>query len=319
VVVSSHSRATLLDGLIDALEAQHNQDFEVIVADNGSADDTWAVLSARCARTPLRLRALRLALHDGPGTPRNTCIAEARGKLIAFTDDDCLPAPSWLSRLTAALADGAAVAQGRTVPEPGGWAGPWGRSLEVTRPTGLFETANLAARRDAILAVGGFRAERLLSGRAFGEDVELGTAVARTGGFAFAEDAVVYHRVMPASYRDFIEERKRLAGFPLLLRRVPELRRQVFLGMFLSRRTAITDLALGIGVVGQVVVLLLTFSSWVTVTDLAFVPWFAVLVSEARSRPGRNRLIRAAQLGVADLAGAAALLSGSLRARRVVL
>src|SRR5690348_11050582 len=81
VVVSSHGRAALLAGLLEALEAQDHGDFEVIVADNGSEDETWSVLTARCAQTPLRLRAIRLAFHDGPGVPRNTCIDNSRGTI----------------------------------------------------------------------------------------------------------------------------------------------------------------------------------------------------------------------------------------------
>lgn len=316
VVVSSHNRARLLYALLDALEEQDHDDFEVVVADNGSDDDTWSALITKCSRTSLRLCALRLDFHDGPAVPRNTCIAEAGGDLIVFTDDDCLPTPGWLSAITAAFDDHTVLVQGKTIPEPGGWAGSWGRSLTVTSPTGLYETANLAARRDAILVAGGFPSERLLSGRAFGEDVLLGSALARIGGVRFAADAVVHHRVMPGTYRDFLSERRRLAGFPMLLRYVPELRRKAFLRLFLSKRTAITDLAL-LAVPAYVVIALLTsFSPLAALAGLALLPWFVALWREARGRAGRNRVIRALQLARADVTGAVALLTGTLKARR---
>jgi glycosyltransferase involved in cell wall biosynthesis len=318
VVVSTHGRAALLAGLLDALEAQHVDDAEVIVADNGSADDTWSTLTARCGTTSLRLMALRLPFHNGPAVPRNTCIAMSRAPIVAFTDDDCLPAPGWLAALSAAFDDSIDLVQGRTIPEPGGWAGPWGRSLDVPGPTGLYETANLAARRAAIVAVGGFGSERLLSGRAFGEDVILGAAIARHGGFRFAPAALVHHRVMPGTYRDFIQERLRLAGFPMLLRQVPELRQRAFARIFLSRRTAITDLALA-GVAANMVASVLTYSAWAIVPELAVVPWIVALWREARLRPGRNRLVRAVQLLYGDLAGCTALIAGSLQARRLLL
>ncbi|HVY08677.1 MAG TPA: glycosyltransferase family A protein [Mycobacteriales bacterium] len=318
VVVSTHNRGALLDGLLGALEAQDHRDTEVVVADNGSSDDTWQLLTARCARTPMRLRALRLPFHDGPGVPRNTCIAEARAELIAFTDDDCLPTPHWLSALTAAFDAGTAIVQGRTLPEPGGWGGPWGRTLTVTSPSGLYETANLAARRAAILEVGGFAGQRLLSGRAFGEDVVLGSAIARTGGFRFAADAVVHHRVMAGNYRDFLDERRRLAGFPMLVREVPELRQRAFLRLFLSRRTASADLAVA-AATAVVVADLLTLSPWPSLIGLAMLPWVAALSQDAKARPGRGRASRAAQLGWADVVGFGALLAGSIRARRLLL
>lgn len=319
VVVSTHNRWGLLGGLLDTLEAQDDPDFEVIVADNGSSDDTWSTLTTRCAETSMRMRAVRLDFHDGPAVPRNTCIAEARGELIAFTDDDCLPTPTWLSELTKAFEDRIDIVQGRTEQDPGGWAGPWGRTLNVTSPSGLFETANLAARRKAILAVGGFSEERLLWGRAFGEDVVLGSAIARCGGFRFAESAIVHHRVMPGRYRDFLEERARLRGFPLLVRAVPELRQRAFARVFLSRRTAVVDLALISVVVAWLLDALAGYSPWVHLLDLTFLLWFVAAWRDARARPGRLRVIRAAQICFADLNGAAALLNGSLHARRLLL
>ncbi|HVW81473.1 MAG TPA: glycosyltransferase family A protein [Mycobacteriales bacterium] len=321
VVVSTHGRAGLLGGLLDTLERQAGVDFEVVVADNGSPDETWAALVERCASTPLRLLALRLPFHDGPGVPRNTCVAAARASLIAFTDDDCLPTPGWLAALVAAFDDSAGegvdIVQGATAPEPGGWAGPWGRSLSVPAASGLFETANLAVRRTSFEAAGGFGAKRLLSGRAFGEDVVLGAAIAAGGGFRFAPDALVHHRVMPGSYRDFLRERWRLMGFPLLVRMVPELRSRAYLGIFLGRRRAITDL----GVCGLLLAIgLAAAGRWLGLLALlAAVPWATVLWREAGARPCVPRPLRAAQLLVADLVGFAALLIGSARARRLLL
>jgi glycosyltransferase involved in cell wall biosynthesis len=317
VVVSSHSRAELLSGLIDALEAQDHHDFEVLIADNGSTDDTWSVLTRRCAATHLRLRALRLDFHDGPAVPRNTCIAEARGELVAFTDDDCLPTPSWLTAITAAFDDATVIVQGRTAPDPEGWAGPWGRTLDVPGPTGLYETANLAVRRAAVLDAGGFGAERLLSGRAFGEDVVLGAAIARSGGFGFAPDAVVHHRVMPGTYRHFLTERRRLAGFPQLVRLVPELRDRAYLRVFLGRRRAITDLGLA-GLLAAVVSA--SLGEWLGLVALvAVIPWLRQAWREAGARPGLPRPLRSLQLMVADVIGFGALVGGSLRARRLLL
>lgn len=317
VVVSSHGRAALLSGLLDALEAQDHPDFEVVVADNGSPDDTWTVLTERCAATPLRLRALRLAFHDGPAIPRNTCIGAARAAVIAFTDDDCLPTQTWLSSITAAFDDDIAVVQGRTAPEPGGWAGPWGRTLDVASASGLYETANLAARRDAIEASGGFGGKRLLSGRAFGEDVVLGASIARGGGFRFAPDAVVHHRVMPGTYGDFVRERRRLSGFPQLLRLVPELRHRAFLRLFLGRRRAITDLGIA-GIVAAVVSLAVGWPLG-AVGFVATLPWLRQLWRESAAYPGLPRAVRMAQLMYADLIGFGALVGGSVRARRLLL
>ena len=311
VIVSTHGRSGYLAGMLDTLEQQTHRDFEVVVADNGSPDDTWDTLLARCESTPLRLQALRLDAHDGPAVPRNTAVGRSRGSWLAFTDDDCLPAAQWLTALQAATGHDVTVVQGRTDPDPDGWGGPWGRTLRVSGVSGLYETANLACPRSAFDAAGGFPAERLLSGRAFGEDVLLGARLARAGRVVAAPDALVHHRVLPGSYRQFLSERNRLAGFPALVQAVPELRESFQAGVFLSRRTATADAGIA-GLVGAVALrrpLLVA----------AAVPWAAQCWRAAAQRPGRHRLVRAAQLGVGDVVAAAALVRGSVRARRLVL
>jgi glycosyltransferase involved in cell wall biosynthesis len=311
VVVSTHSRATYLTGMLDALEQQTDDDFEVVVADNGSTDGTWEALVARCAGTPLRLAALRLDPHDGPAVPRNTAVTVTRAPWLAFTDDDCLPAPGWVAAIRRVAAPGVTVVQGRTEPEPGGWGGPWGRTLHVPAASGLYETANLACPRDAFEQAGGFPAERLLTGRAFGEDVLLGARLARAGSVRPAPEALVHHRVIPGTYRQFLSERSRLEGFPTLTRHVPELRERFLGGVFLSRRTMLTD----VGVAGLVTAAAVRHPA----PALTALPWLVHSWRAAARRPGRPRPVRAAQLAVADVVGLVALVRGSVRARRLVL
>lgn len=311
IIVSSHNRAQFLDGLVDALAAQRDVNADAIIVDNGSSDDTWQVLTSLCAATSLRLRVIRLEAHNSPAVPRNTAVSLARAPIVAFTDDDCLPTPQWLANLLAAFDDDTLIVQGRTSPLPGEWAGPWSRSLDVMGPTGLYETANLAVRRDAVVAAGGFPRERMLSGRPFGEDVVLGAAVARLGGFKFAWDALNHHRVLPGTYRQFVTERLRLVGFPELVRQVPELRSLRWGGVFLGRRRAATDL----GIVAMVVAAA-TVNPWPL---LGLLPWSASTWREARAFPGRPRPYRAAQLAVADVVGCYALVKGSVRARTALL
>lgn len=314
VVVSSHNRARFLDDLIDKLTDQRGIAFEVIIVDNASADETWQTLTNLCATTPLPMTVLRVAFQPGPGIPRNTAITMARAELIAITDDDCLPTSDWLATLVAGLEAGNVIVQGKTLPEPGGWGGPWGRTILIDGPTLLYETANLGVRRDAFLAAGGFPRELILTGRPFGEDVVLGAAVARSGGFEFLPDALMHHRVLPGRYRDFFWERRRLVGFPELLKRAPELQRYRYRRVFFGRRRAITDVGLA-GVVGAVVFSLVFNSPIPAVLLLAALPWVRVTWREALAHPG-HRPLRVVQLMLADVLGAAALIVGSARSRR---
>lgn len=85
VVIPTHDRAGLLPRALDSALAQQGCDFEVLVADDGSADDTARVL--RPYLDDPRVRALALA-HGGVSRARNAAVAEARAPLLAFLDSD---------------------------------------------------------------------------------------------------------------------------------------------------------------------------------------------------------------------------------------
>jgi hypothetical protein len=232
---------------------------------------------------------------------------------IAFTDDDCVPAETWLANLLEAGAS-SLVVQGRTMPTPGGRPGPWHRSIDVRAPSPLYETCNLAVRRDAFLAEGGFAELGLLRGpaaRGFGEDAALGARVAARGGRAWAGDAVVEHRWLPGSYSDHVRGLVRLAGFPALAAEVAEVDNAAWHRVFLSRRTAAFD-----GAVAGVAVAVLTRRLGPLV---AAVPYAVLIAREAKYRKGAPTGLRVAQLAAADTVGLGALMAGSLRARRLLI
>src|SRR5690242_8571974 len=121
VVVPTFRRPALLDRCLRALSGQDLGEFEVIVADDEAAPATRARVAAWARRFPAPLRYLAVTGPHGPAAARNAGWRAAHGEILAFTDDDCVPEPSWLREGLAALAGGAAAASGRVVvplPEP---------------------------------------------------------------------------------------------------------------------------------------------------------------------------------------------------------
>ncbi len=92
VIVPTRDRSTLLRRALDSVIGQSYPNWEAVVTDDGSLDDTPAVLKG--VADP-RVRPLR---GEGRGTcaARNLALARASGELIAYLDDDNLMHPQWL-------------------------------------------------------------------------------------------------------------------------------------------------------------------------------------------------------------------------------
>src|SRR4051794_30400357 len=173
--------------------------FDVVLVDDGSPDDTWATIERLVASSMLPVHGVRMVTQSGPAAARNAGWRAAKGSLVLFTDDDCVPQPGWLSTLAGALAE-VDVAQGCTQPDPEQLylLGPFARTMEVRSETGYYQTCNVGYRRSVLQAVDGFDDELWQAG----EDIDLAIrAVAAGASTTFCSQAVVHHDVRPSSLR----------------------------------------------------------------------------------------------------------------------
>lgn len=315
VVVVTADRRPLVARTLEALaEQSYLGATQVLVVDNGSVDGTAADLAAR------PVTVLTEPVHVPVGLARNRAAAHASGELICFTDDDCVPTSTWLEGLVASWREGVALVQGRTTADPAGHVEPLSRSQWTPAEAGLYETSNITYDAAAFRAAGGFDATfaeqvtQLLGRRfgryPFGEDTELAWRVQRGGGTTrFAATALVHHHVFPPDRSLLLRRAVVGAGWPLLLRRVPELSPLLLTGGVLlgpHRRAVLLALA-GVGgaFVDRRAVLLVAPWLWRTTRPLS---------------PGRRARLEAAPwLALRDLVVTAALVHGSVRARRLVL
>jgi GT2 family glycosyltransferase len=141
----------------------------------------------------------------GVSRGRNRGARAAEHELLAFTDDDCVPAPEWVGVLERSFEDAVDGVTGRVLPLPGEGVAVSSRTSTARRTFGgLRQTpwdigtgGNLALRRSAFEAVGGFD-ETLGPGtpaRA-AEDVDLLYRLANAGfTILYEPDAVVYHEL----------------------------------------------------------------------------------------------------------------------------
>ena len=294
MVVPAHARPERLSALLGALAPQ---DCEVIVAADAPTPAVRAVLAEA------GVRVVEPA-GRGPAAARNAGWRAARTELVAFTDDDCLPAPGWVAALAAAAGDGAVV-QGRVEPLPAerGRLGPFARTLVVESAGPFFQTANILYERALLERLGGFDETYAFPA---GEDTDLGWRAREAGAeVRYAPDALVWHAVHELGWRGMVRDAPRWGSALRLVKRHPAIREHFDHRFFWKRSHARLLLAAGGLVVSR-------RAGW-----LAALPWLAV---HRHEHPSAASLVRAlpAHLAV-DAAEVAAFARGSLRARTVLL
>ena len=215
VIVCTYNRSASLQQTLRALAAQvvrDGIDWEVLVVDNNSRDDTRSVVEG-FARTFPRLR-YGYEIRQGLSFARNHGIAAARGEILLFTDDDVQPEPDWVERILDGMVQHACDACGGYIApiwevQPPAWLTErfYGflavrtertDTYPVTRASEAPFGANMAFRRSVFDEVGPFDVTRGRKGAvlASGEDGELfERLLARGAKIMFFGQARVHHRV----------------------------------------------------------------------------------------------------------------------------
>ena len=115
IIIPTYNRPDRLANCLKAIaELDYPRDcFEVIVVDDGSKTPLESVVTS--FQNQIQIKLLRQE-NAGPAAARNRGAAEARGKYLAFTDDDCQPTTSWLTQFAASFANSPqAMLGGKTI------------------------------------------------------------------------------------------------------------------------------------------------------------------------------------------------------------
>ena len=224
VVIATLNRPHLLDRCLAALFNQTLalQAYEVVVVDDGPNSSTEAAVndwSRRCSE--FSVRYCRSTTAHGPAAARNVGWRAAVAPVIAFTDDDCIPADDWLATGLKAFSR----------PEVGGL---WGRIQVPLQPkptdwernvAGLERapcaTANCFYRRTILETVGGFD-ERFTEAWREDSDLQFG-ALARGVTIVHEPLARVTHPVRHAPWGISITLQRQNRFNALLYKKHPQL------------------------------------------------------------------------------------------------
>ncbi|HKF72096.1 MAG TPA: glycosyltransferase [Stellaceae bacterium] len=194
VVVCAYNAERTMEACLASLEGLNYPDYEVIVVNDGSTDRTLAIAEgfpyARIISQP----------NKGLSVARNVGAEAATGEIVAYTDSDCVADPDWLTYLVATIERKQLVAcGGPNFPPPEDSLVPSAVAVSPGGPTHVLltdETAehiagcNMAFRRDALLALGGFDPIY----RAAGDDVDMCWRFQDAGHtIGFSPAAIVWH------------------------------------------------------------------------------------------------------------------------------
>ena len=194
VIVCSYNGAKTLDRCLESLKLVDYPDYEVVLVDDGSKDNTSEIAAKHPWIVSIRQE------NCGLSYARNVGAHAATGEIIAYTDSDCMADPDWLYYLVQTLTSGDyAGVGGPNISPP---AEDWIQACVAAAPGGPSHVlltdviaehipgCNMAFHKWAFDLVGGFDPEY----RKAGDDVDFCWRLQQEGGnIAFSPAAIVWH------------------------------------------------------------------------------------------------------------------------------
>jgi glycosyltransferase involved in cell wall biosynthesis len=221
VIIPAYNAAPFIREAVESALAQTYETLEVIVVDDGSRDETAALVEALCARDP-RVRLLRQA-NAGVAAARNRAIAASRGSLIAPLDADDLWHPEKIARQVAVMRRGSArlglvytwslvVDEAGRVVNRRGCGGPrYQGEVYGALVLGNFvgNASTPLIRRGCFAEIGGFDPGLHAAGAQGCEDLKLYLAIAERYEFAVVPEVLVGYRRTKSSMSRAVGRMKR--------------------------------------------------------------------------------------------------------------
>jgi len=217
IIVPTFNGASRIGNCLNALLAQTaGRDVEILVVNDGSTDETASVVTSYPG---VRLTTQRNA---GPAAARNLGAREARGAILLFTDDDCVPMPNWLDAMLAPFSDLEVVgAKGIYRTNQRSLAARFVQieyedryHLMSGQPSiDFIDTYSAAFRRNRFLEMNGYDTSFPV---ACAEDIELSYRMSARGWkMKFAPAAIVYH-THPDSLWRYLKKKYKFAFWRVL-------------------------------------------------------------------------------------------------------
>jgi glycosyltransferase involved in cell wall biosynthesis len=226
IIIPTYNRPQLLKRCLKSLEFQNfpKSAYEIIVVTDGPDEETINVITESAGNQFVsNIRCYSLPVKKGPAAARNTGWKMAKGQLILFTDDDCIPAFDWIKTYYRAFEfyNETTIAFTGKIKVPTSDT-PTDFELNTLQlETADFVTANCACSREALEKVNGFDEAFTMAWREHSDlefrFLELGIQIKKI------EKAVVTHPVRKAPWGISLKEQKKSMFNALLFKKHPQL------------------------------------------------------------------------------------------------
>ncbi|EMF0119275.1 glycosyltransferase [Enterococcus hirae] len=223
IMVPAHNEEVVIEDTIDYLMTKINYgNYEVLVTDDGSTDETPAIL-ARLQKKYPKLRVIRIDKNKGKAHAFDIGIAFAKGRLILSNDADTVPEPDALSNyVNYFIRPGgrniSAVTANMDVKNRTSLLGK-SQTVEFSSIVGIikrtqagvlgglyaYSGANTMYRKDALIDVGGFRQDRAT------EDISIAWDHQLNGWISVFAPTIIFFMEVPVSLPMLYRQRKRWA------------------------------------------------------------------------------------------------------------
>jgi glycosyltransferase involved in cell wall biosynthesis len=220
VIISTRNRVEFLKRCINSLLRQKLKPDEIIIIDDKSSDGTRDYLK-ELAKDSRRIIVVRNKRRKGPNISRNIGIKIARGDIVAFLDDDCIPEKDWLKHIVSHYDNPNVVGVGGGIIEKIRKKHPNQKKITLIGKNGdiyasfrsienfrtkqrvlFFMGGNMSFRRSCLLEEEGF--DSIFKGNGYREETDLSFRVKNHGDLIYEPKALVHHvHALLGGYRDY--------------------------------------------------------------------------------------------------------------------
>jgi glycosyltransferase involved in cell wall biosynthesis len=204
IIVCTYNHGIYIAKCIEGILKQTFRDFELIILDDGSSDNTDEIVKSF---NDGRIRYIKKYKNSGSiGRIRNKAVSYAGGDYIFFTDSDCIPKTDWVEKgLVKLRKENVYVIEGKLVYHRDGYKPALSERKVSNEFGGMCMNANMAFRKEIFEE---FNYDPSMRRQ---EDRDLAIRIRRKYEIPFASSCIVYHQIIIRNIRQYLVEARNIS------------------------------------------------------------------------------------------------------------